>query len=305
MISIIICSIKKELRDAITLNIEETVGVEHEIITIENEIHKFSISKAYNLGASRAKYPYLCFSHEDIRFHTVSWGKILIKNFVETQARLIGIVGSTIKSKYPSSVFLAASEKNRQFHLQRWPDKPVTKPYINPFQEPYSEVCILDGLFIASTKLAWEETKFSEDYLTGFHGYDIDFSLKNFLLGKNVVIYNILLEHFSLGSFNKQWVDTQILLSKKWNSKLPAFVHNTAKKDIDVINRIAIEELLMVIVPMRYNFFIEIKYYILQLRYSLLSKWNFYFIIRILLRKKGRDILKYIFSNAKSLLKFD
>ena len=180
MISMIICSAKKNLRDAITLNIAETIGIEHEIIIIDNEVQRLSISTAYNIGASKAKFPYLCFCHEDIKFHTKSWGEILIKNFLETQARLIGFTGSTIKTKYPSSVYITGSPYNRQYHLQRWPDKPVTNSYINPKQEAFSEVCVLDGLFIASTKKAWEETKFSEDYLTGFHGYDIDFSLKIF-----------------------------------------------------------------------------------------------------------------------------
>ncbi|RZK77858.1 MAG: hypothetical protein EOO85_07730, partial [Pedobacter sp.] len=150
MISIIICSVKKNLRDAISLNIEETIGVEHEIIIINNEVQQLSISKAYNIGASKAKFPYLCFIHEDVKFHTKSWGEILIKNFLETQARLIGFTGSTIKTKYPSSVYIAGSPYNRQCHLQKWPDKPMTKSYINPKQESYSEVCVLDGLFIAS-----------------------------------------------------------------------------------------------------------------------------------------------------------
>lgn len=302
MISIIICSAQKNLRDAVTLNIKETIGIGHEIIIIENELQRLSISTVYNIGASKAKFPYLCFVHEDIKFHTESWGEILIKNFLETQARLIGFVGSTIKTKYPSSVYITGSPYNRQYHLQRWPDKSVTKSHLNPNQEFYSEVCVLDGLFIASTKKAWEETKFSEDYLKGFHGYDIDFSLKNFFLGKNIVIYNILIEHFSLGSFSKEWVDTQIELINLWESKLPAHISSATKKDIKIINRLSVEQLMIIMVSVKYNLFIEGKLFLLQLMYSPFSKWNFYLIIRRVLTKKGWDLFKTVFTKKTNYL---
>lgn len=66
MISIIICSrfqsISKELKD----NIENTVGVVHEIICIDNSKSQYDIFSAYNEGVKRSQYPLLCFMHEDI-----------------------------------------------------------------------------------------------------------------------------------------------------------------------------------------------------------------------------------------------
>ena len=61
MISIIICSrfqsISKELKD----NIENTVGVVHEIICIDNSKSQYDIFSAYNEGVKRSQYPLLCF----------------------------------------------------------------------------------------------------------------------------------------------------------------------------------------------------------------------------------------------------
>ena len=66
MISIIICSrfqsISKELKD----NIENTVGVVHEIICIDNSKSQYDIFSAYNEGVKRSQYPLLCFMHADI-----------------------------------------------------------------------------------------------------------------------------------------------------------------------------------------------------------------------------------------------
>ena len=81
MISIIICSrfqsISKELKD----NIENTVGVVHEIICIDNSKSQYDIFSAYNEGVKRSQYPLLCFMHEDILHYTNDWGKLLINHF--------------------------------------------------------------------------------------------------------------------------------------------------------------------------------------------------------------------------------
>ena len=93
MISIIICSrfqsISKKLKD----NIENTVGVVHEIICIDNSKSQYDIFSAYNEGVKRSQYPLLCFMHEDILHYTSDWGKLLINHFRDLKVGLIGISG--------------------------------------------------------------------------------------------------------------------------------------------------------------------------------------------------------------------
>jgi glycosyltransferase involved in cell wall biosynthesis len=253
MISIIVCSIRESLRKTLTTNVAETIGIDHEMVIIENEKTNYSISKAYNIGAAQAKYPYLCFVHEDIIFHTPVWGKRLINHFTETQARLIGILGSTIKTRAHSSVHIPYPKLNRHCQLQRYENNVLDHFYENPYNEQKAEVCVLDGLFIAATKSAWEETKFSEDYLTGFHGYDIDFSLKNFQRGKVIVVYDILLEHMSLGTFSKNWIDTQLLVTKRWKKHLPLAATSASKIDIRNAEITNLKQFLQFLIQLNYK----------------------------------------------------
>ena len=292
MISIIICSVSELLREEIKVNIKKTIGIEHEIIIIKNEIFKYPIAKAYNTGAAIARYPYLCFSHEDVFFHTPNWGQILIRDFKDSGARLIGVLGSTIKTKHPGSVYIGDSKLNRQNHIQRHPYKSNTLSYENPNNEVLAEVCILDGLFIASTKRAWEETKFSEEYLASFHGYDIDYSIKNFLLGKIIVTYNILLEHFSHGSFSVEWLDTQIMLSKKWKDKLPLMVSGTSNKDAADTELYNLRDLIALLIKHNYRSGVQWKYFISYFRRSPIDKSNIYYFRRFLLRNRVNQALK-------------
>ena len=101
MISIIICSrfqsISKELKD----NIENTVGVVHEIICIDNSKSQYDIFSAYNEGVKRSQYPLLCFMHEDILHYTNDWGKLLINHFRDLKVGLIGISGPRFISQIP------------------------------------------------------------------------------------------------------------------------------------------------------------------------------------------------------------
>ena len=60
----IICSARPERLQAVTRNIEATIGVEYELIAVDNSVEGRGICAVYNEGASRARYPFLCFVHE-------------------------------------------------------------------------------------------------------------------------------------------------------------------------------------------------------------------------------------------------
>ncbi len=76
MLSIIICSISPERLQEISQNIHATIGVEHEIIAIDNREKCWSIARAYNEGARQARYPYLFFVPQSCEWNfTSSWTK--------------------------------------------------------------------------------------------------------------------------------------------------------------------------------------------------------------------------------------
>lgn len=222
MVSIIICSIRKELRDQLKRNIIETIGLEnYEIIVVENETNSYSIAAAYNMAAKSSLYSYLCFIHEDIIFHVNNWGQILLKYLQNHEISLVGILGCTIKTKAPSGVFTNIKQLNRINQYQRYPNGRLIHYYENPRHETYSEVSVLDGIFLACSKNNWQKTLFDENELRGFHGYDLDFSLAQQENGKVVVVYDISVEHISFGGNTTGWIDAQLYVSKKWKAALP------------------------------------------------------------------------------------
>lgn len=96
MLSIIICSISPERLQLVKQNIAETIGIEHEFITIDNRDKKWPIAKAYNSAAAEAKYPYLFFVHEDVRFHSQDWGNFVVAKLKEQDCGVIGFTGTKV-----------------------------------------------------------------------------------------------------------------------------------------------------------------------------------------------------------------
>ncbi len=75
-------------------NIRATIGVAFEIIPIINSGGRIGICEAYNIGARRSKFGMLCFMHEDVRMHTMSWGKIVSRILQDKSIGLLGVAGS-------------------------------------------------------------------------------------------------------------------------------------------------------------------------------------------------------------------
>src|SRR5262245_51650499 len=103
MISIVVCSNNLKLYQQFIKSVEQTIGVPHEIIRIDNEDHQYSICAAYNKGASLAKYEIICFSHEDLIFETNNWGEILITTFKDPGIGLAGLLGTCYFSLFPNN----------------------------------------------------------------------------------------------------------------------------------------------------------------------------------------------------------
>lgn len=229
MLSIIICSISDERLEALKRNIESTVGIEYEIISIDNKVNQWPIAKAYNYGAQSAKYPYLFFVHEDVMFHSIGWGEFIINKLAEPDCGVIGFAGSKVKLR-------AYSGWGQNYnwvcsYLYQRANGVSFFDVHNAFLDiPFQEVVVLDGLGMFVRKDVWARYPFDEIALTGFHCYDIDFSLqiaasrkfRNYVCSTN----EVLIEHFSLGNINISWFEDTIRLHKlKWNQILPIQVH--------------------------------------------------------------------------------
>jgi glycosyltransferase involved in cell wall biosynthesis len=237
MISIVICSINQEFFNQVEQSVATTIGLPYEIIRINNTVTNFGICKAYNEGAKKAKYDYLCFMHEDILFKSNNWGNILVDFFnARADVGLIGVAGSTYKSLVPSMWAQGLFNTDYRNIIQRYKDGvPVSEANI---KKGFNEVQTLDGVFLFTKKKIWGNHAFDEDNFDKFHCYDLDFSLQVGQHHKLFVCNEILIEHFSSGSLNKDWVEYSIRLSEKWKHRLPIGNLNTSQqKEIEWRNR--------------------------------------------------------------------
>lgn len=211
MISIIISSNNESFFSAIQKNINETCGVSFEIIKVENK-NQYGICEAYNIGASKSQFENLLFIHEDVLFHTQNWGELLMAHLELENCGVVGVAGSNYVPFAP----VAWHENNRKFLFvnQYLNNKEGTdqKLFIsNPgFRE---KVFALDGFLLACKKNVFKQFHFNQN-VKGFHGYDFDFSLRVSKQYTNYVVYDILVEHFSHGTPNKEWTDNYIKIKK-------------------------------------------------------------------------------------------
>jgi hypothetical protein len=245
MISIIICSTKTDIPSLLRKNIEDTIGVENEVIVIDNSNNKYSIFSAYNHGLSQAKYSNLCFIHEDLLFKNENWGKNLINHLNHKQIGIIGVAGGKMMTRIPAHWWSAGpGSKNI---IQHYDHKKTSNLELNKgFSANCEPAILLDGVFLSCRKELFDIIRFDEK-LTGFHGYDQDISVQATVAGyHNLVVSDILIEHFSAGNINTQYYTNLLKIYRKWKVYLPIFTTDiseeikakTSKKEIILLAKL-------------------------------------------------------------------
>ncbi|RZK59916.1 MAG: hypothetical protein EOO91_03420 [Pedobacter sp.] len=236
MISIIIASVNKELLKQVSSNVATTIGVDYEIIAVDNSAGQMGICELYNKAAEEAKYDVLCFMHEDILVKTEGWGEIVVKLFKgNPKLGLLGVAGSQYKSLAPSSWHSYQDEAPELLYYNliqsyKFTQKDSELRYSNPTNENLVQAICLDGLWLCSTRGAFASYGFDQQLLKGFHGYDLDLSLG---IGRNfevAVTFDVLIEHFSEGNMNKSWTEEVLKVHNKWLDVLPLGVKKLTRK---------------------------------------------------------------------------
>ncbi|WP_215232909.1 glycosyltransferase [Dyadobacter linearis] len=247
MISVIICSIDPAELEMVSKNIAATIGVPHEIIGIDNRESGKGICAVYNEGTRLAKFPVLCFMHEDMEMKTANWGAKVLELFGQNEKLgLIGIAGGGYKSLAPSSWYNYYLQENGGFYCNliqgyKHSGKPDMHDYRNPKSESFSKVACVDGCWFCTKKEIALKYPFDSKLLTKFHGYDLDFSIAISREYEAIVTFNILLKHFSEGNFNKSWMDEILKVHRKWSKVLPVNVDAIPEQHLKRIERDALE----------------------------------------------------------------
>lgn len=226
MISIIVSSYQDNYYTALEKNISETIGLPYEILKINNK-GTMGICEAYNKGASKTQYDYLLFIHEDIIFHTQNWGELLIKHLDKENAGVLGIAGSNYVPKSPIGWYLPDNRYNFYNYIQN--DRSKLSPKLLSNIKHAQQVFALDGVFMAVKKGIYNEFLFDEA-VKGFHGYDLDFSLRVASKYYNYVITDVLIEHYSIGKANEDWFANNIFIKNKKQKTFEQVYDNEVEK---------------------------------------------------------------------------
>jgi hypothetical protein len=207
MLSIIISSYQPHYFEQVSRSIETTIGnIPYEIIQIWNP-NLMGICEAYNKGAAKAKFPMLCFVHEDVEFITKDWGQRVYNYFEENEELgALGVAGG-VKTQMVTGWGSGISgwDHAHLFHSEH----PV-----NTFSDESVEVNALDGLIIFTPQKVWNEVRFDES-VSGFHFYDIDYTFRVSKNYKVLVVNFLLLKHYSSGKFAKDWINAAIRYHRK------------------------------------------------------------------------------------------
>lgn len=219
MLSVIISSYQTHYFRALINNIDDSCGVPYEIIQIQNPGIK-GICQAYNEGMEESQYPYMLFLHEDVYFETIGWGQQLVETFEkDTTIGLIGLAGSKVKTRAPSAWYENGETNNVECVKQYDKGCLISDYAVANGDDKPEEVVTIDGVFIAmrkSTGLRFDER------LTGFHNYDLAISACAKEEGwKIIVLKAIIMEHFSLGNFESDWLLSTHHFYQLYAKKMP------------------------------------------------------------------------------------
>jgi hypothetical protein len=220
MLSIIICSRRNEIDSNLFENIKKSIGCDYELIVIDNSKNQKSIFDAYNLGIEKSKGEFLCFMHDDILVHTNNWGNILELLFnSDANLGLIGVAGAKIKSKIPSAWWDCPHDQKAVNMIQHFSKERIVNWNYGFEQGNNVEVVTIDGVFMAMRKN--EHIQF-DTKMKGFHNYDLNISLEHKKNNYKIIVTNeILIEHFSLGNLDENWLLSTLKAHKIYTNYLP------------------------------------------------------------------------------------
>lgn len=267
MISIIVCSKNFNLYNKVHKSIKETIGaIVYEIIRIDNTVDNLPITKAYNIGIQKSKFEYLLFVHEDVLFHTVNWGQVLIDMFdSNSQFGLIGIAGAKYKSKSPSAFWHTKKELLNFNLIQHYSHKPISHFKLG-FENTIEKVVAIDGVLMAFRKST--KVQFNEE-ISGFHCYDLGISIDVLEKGYQIVVTDqILIEHFSSGNTGLDFIKGVIKFHDLYKNKLPKSIDNKNKNLENLALKIFLELCL-------YYRFVPLKWWIINILNRPLDKLNY------------------------------
>lgn len=226
VLSIIVSSVKKERLEALRANIAETVGdgVDYELLFADNAVDKRPLAAVYNSLAALSRGEYILFIHEDAGFITRGWWKKIERQLMQPDCGVIGFAGGRAMADAPGG-WNNASDLAVWHFVERGVERTL-----NYYPEiEFLPVVAVDGYAFFVRRAVWMENRFDEKLLTGFHCYDVDFSLGIGVKYRNYVCNSVMTYHDSPGNFGQEWLEaTGRMYDRKWRELLPVVADGCA-----------------------------------------------------------------------------
>lgn len=226
MLSLITCARAKDVSEELRRNIATTIGTDYELIVIDNSSNDHSIFSAYNEGVRRSKGDILCFMHDDILYQTINWGVNVQRHFENHEVGLLGVAGGYYLPAMPCYWFQNAMDRSINIIQHENRCKEACLDFMREGEQEKNEVVAVDGVWFCIRKNLFGKISFDEHY-NGFHMYDMDICMQIRQLGlKLFVVYDVLIEHMSLGNAGCSWLDAALAFWKKWKQELPQYTED-------------------------------------------------------------------------------
>lgn len=221
MLSIIISHKNQQHLSRCLESLKKTLSSQYETIVVSNAEGKRGLAEVYNEAAKDAQHDFLVFVHEDVTFKTLDWGKKLVDLLKNKQIGAVGVAGTTYLPV--SGIWTEPKVPFLRGRIVYPMDHGTYKEKVDLFcvERGDFDVVALDGVFITTRKDIVHEIPFDQKHFDGFHFYDVDFSFRVAQKYRVIVTTDILLKHYSGGSFDKAWDHYRKIFVEKHREVLP------------------------------------------------------------------------------------
>jgi GT2 family glycosyltransferase len=222
MISVIVCSTADPQWKDHEENVAATIGCEYEYLRIDNRGGHGGICAAYNEGIERAGGDPVVFVHEDVFFLTPAWGRELQRLFEDASVGMVGVAGTQYLFRHLP--FWGAAGRPFIHGCVVHAGEEGKKDILTVFSRTQEtvEVVAVDGLFFALGRDALGGVRFDAETFDRYHFYDIDMCMQVRRSHRILVTPDIMVKHFSGGSFDEEWARYAARFMKKYARELPA-----------------------------------------------------------------------------------
>jgi tetratricopeptide (TPR) repeat protein len=198
-ISIVTCSNDDPRYAAMAVSYARALaGWPHEIVRIADAK---SLAEGYTRGMTRATGEIVVFTHDDVEILASDFGDRLLRRL--SACDMLGVAGAT-RATGPAWPFAGWPYLHGSVI---YPDGPGYRVTAYSRTVPIArDIRVMDGVFLAMRREIALRIGWDAEACDGFHGYDVDFTLRAAQAGLRLAVASDLgVVHRSYGSFDERW----------------------------------------------------------------------------------------------------